>query len=80
MTHSMLEARASEVADRLSRELPGAVIVVAPDGVILFWNDEATALFGYSSAVVGRSIFDNRSGTRRPAAAKTGTDSGSTWV
>jgi PAS domain S-box-containing protein len=59
MTHSMLEARAREVADSLSRELPGAVIVVAPDGVILSWNDAATALFGYSSAaVVGRSILD----------------------
>jgi PAS domain S-box-containing protein len=59
MSHSMLEARAREAADGLSRELPGAVIVVAPDGLILSWNDAAKALFGYSSAaVVGRSILD----------------------
>jgi PAS domain S-box-containing protein len=55
----MLDARAREVADRLSRELPRAVIVVAPDGGILSWNDAATALFSYSSAaVLGRSILD----------------------
>jgi PAS domain S-box-containing protein len=59
MIRSMLEARAREVADSLSRELPGAVIVVAPEGIILSWNDAATALFGYSSAaVVGRSILE----------------------
>jgi PAS domain-containing protein len=57
MIHPMLEARAREVADSLSRELTGAVIVVAPDGVMLSRNAAATALFAYSStAVVGRAI------------------------
>jgi hypothetical protein len=32
MIRSMLEARAREVEDSLSRELPGAVMVVAPEG------------------------------------------------
>jgi PAS domain S-box-containing protein len=44
-------------ADLLSLETPDAVIVTRPDGRVLYWNNEAGNIFGYSAAeAVGRPL------------------------
>jgi PAS domain S-box-containing protein len=41
----------------LVRYLADAVVIADPDGVIVFWNDAATSLFGWSAAdATGRSL------------------------
>jgi PAS domain S-box-containing protein len=37
-------------ADLLLIETPDAVVVTTPDGKVLYWNDEAERVFGYSGA------------------------------
>jgi PAS domain S-box-containing protein len=57
--NSVVDARARDFATSASADFLGALIVVDEDGSILFWNDGAMSLFGYSSdEVVGRSIFE----------------------
>ncbi|HEY6923235.1 MAG TPA: PAS domain S-box protein [Steroidobacteraceae bacterium] len=46
-------------AERLWEEIPDAVTALSHDGAILFWNEAATAIFGYSrSEALGRSLRD----------------------
>lgn len=38
------------ITDVLLHATPDAIIVTTPDGKVLYWNDEAASVFGYSSA------------------------------
>lgn len=45
------------LTDLLLEENPDAVIITKPDGAVLYWNDGAEAIFGYTSTeVLGRSL------------------------
>jgi PAS domain S-box-containing protein len=45
------------IADVLLHETPDAIVVATPDGKVLYWNNEAESVFGYSSdEAVGRPL------------------------
>jgi PAS domain S-box-containing protein len=49
----------SRLADELWDEIPDAILAMAPDGCVLFWNRAAASMFGYSRAeALGRSLTD----------------------
>ena len=55
------DGRAAErrLAGLLAEAAPDALVALAPDGRVLFWNDGAETIFGYSRAeAVGRSKVD----------------------
>ncbi len=46
---------------RVLKKLPAAVVVTESDGTVIYWNDRATALYGYEEKdVVGRSMENLR--------------------
>jgi PAS domain S-box-containing protein len=52
-------ATQARLAQTLVDASPDALIAISTAGEILFWNNAAVTIFGYSSAeAVGRSIFD----------------------
>jgi protein-histidine pros-kinase len=47
----------SVIADVLLHETPDAIVVTTPDGKVLYWNNEAESVFGYSAAeAVGQPL------------------------
>src|SRR5258706_12052586 len=45
------------IADVLLNESPDAIVVTTPDGKVLYWNNEAESVFGYSTAeAVGQPL------------------------
>jgi PAS domain S-box-containing protein len=45
------------IADVLLHETPDAIVVTTPDGKVLYWNNEAESVFGYSAAeAVGQPL------------------------
>ncbi|MEA2338860.1 MAG: hypothetical protein QOE82_2867 [Thermoanaerobaculia bacterium] len=47
----------ANLSELLLRETPDAIIIITPAGEVLYWNNGAESLFGYSSAeAVGQSI------------------------
>jgi PAS domain S-box-containing protein len=51
--------RVGELATSMSEAFLGALLALAPDGTILYWNAGAEELFGYSaSEVIGKSVLD----------------------
>lgn len=53
----MTEPASEELLLQLVDQLADAVIIAAPDGVITYWNDAATRLFGWSAEeAVGASL------------------------
>jgi PAS domain S-box-containing protein len=49
----------AELAHALWEEIPDAIIAIAPDGKVLYWNRAAEAIFGYTSAeALGQSMYD----------------------
>jgi PAS domain S-box-containing protein len=61
----------AEFAQALWEETPDAIIAIAPDGKVLYWNRAAEIIFGYTSAeALGHSMTDlivpaNRAGEER---------------
>ncbi len=54
-----IQASAQRFAARLLEHLPAAVVVGDENGIIRFWNDAATDLYGYSSAeTIGRPFTE----------------------
>jgi PAS domain S-box-containing protein len=52
-------ARVGNLAASMADEFLGALLALAPDGTILYWNAGAETLFGYAaSEVIGRSILE----------------------
>jgi len=51
--------RAGELATSMSEAFLGALVALAPDGTILYWNAGAEELFGFSAAeVIGKSVLE----------------------
>ena len=51
--------RVTELATSMSEAFLGALLGLAPDGTILYWNAGAEELFGYAgSEVIGKSVLD----------------------
>ena len=49
----------AELAHALWEETPDAIVAIAPDGKVLYWNRAAEEIFGYTSAeAVGRLMTD----------------------
>jgi protein-histidine pros-kinase len=47
----------AELSGRIGEENPDAVLAVAPDGRVLYWNRAAENIFGYSAAdAVGQPL------------------------
>jgi PAS domain S-box-containing protein len=50
---------ARDAANALSSDFLGALFAISGDGTIQFWNDRATAIFGFASdEVIGRTIYE----------------------
>jgi PAS domain S-box-containing protein len=48
-----------ELAEILVEQAPGALIALSPDGVVLYWNDGARALFGHGAQeAIGTPFVD----------------------
>jgi len=49
----------AELARPLWEETPDAIIAMAPDGKVLYWNRAAESIFGYTSAeALGQLMTD----------------------
>jgi protein-histidine pros-kinase len=46
------------IPDVLQYETPDTIVVTAPDGTVLHWNNEAEKVFGYSSAEATGQLLD----------------------
>jgi PAS domain S-box-containing protein len=55
----MSEPPESDYAQLLLHETPDAVVVTTPEGKVLYWNDEAERLFGYSRAEAAGQLVED---------------------
>ena len=69
VTEGRLHQIARRLESRMLRRLPAAVMVTDDRGVIVYWNDLATKIYGYSTEeAIGRSIAELGIGPGRTAA------------